>query len=358
MDIVHAPGNVDDLDADLQRHWTTTVSEILHGAVDVGRSVTGREPWFVNAVAEPFGAGAVTADIDWEAYPKRQPGNFTAVDSDRRLQDEYCEWSVARQGNEITRITFTTEAPDYYSFLSQHDPGLLLALYREFVSPDVRLGDLVNAAGAYSPTNRWNVSAGNASGTLMHMAQPNNTFGAAAVLSAMASWPVEDPDGNPVVGNQELITCLEFGVASRHSDPHIGAEINALVRAGNKVTTADPVGLYIHAIQLDAFETPDGSPIEEWHRYERGDENHRMRLVFEPPAGSQHTLSDLRVDGEKLRSGGQIAQTIRVRIRGAAEPTSEPLPGAVVCDRVPAAAPRAFDVAPRTEMLQMSRVPV
>ena len=41
---MHAPGNASDLDADLQKHWTAAVAEILHEAVDVGRSVTGREP--------------------------------------------------------------------------------------------------------------------------------------------------------------------------------------------------------------------------------------------------------------------------------------------------------------------------
>jgi len=340
---MHAPGNAPDLNSDLEKHWTWAVSEILHAAVDIGRRVTGREPWFVNGVTDPLNAGAITADIDWEAYPKRQPGRFAQVDGNRQLQDEYCEWSVARQGDRITRITFSTETPDYYIFLSRHKPELLLALYHKFVSADVRADDLVDADGNYDPTNRWNVSAGNASGTLMHMAQDNNTFGAAASLSAVASWPAVNPDGNPVVGTQELIACLGFGVASRHSDPHIGAEINNLIRSGNKVTVADPVGLYIHAIHLDAFETPDGSSIMEWHRYERGDEGHRMRVVFEAPQGSGHTLSDLLVDGEPLRFGGQVAQTIRVRIRGLAEETSTSPPEPVVCAQ--AAAPPEFDYA-------------
>ena len=167
----------------------------------------------------------------------------------------------------------------------------------------------------------------------MHMAQANNFLEAAATLSAIASWPTVK-NGAPVVSEQELIDCLSFGFASRHSDPHIGAQINEVVRSGHKATLADPVGLYIGRILLDDFETPDRSSISDWFVYDddRGVDGFRTRVTFRAPERSGLTLSALRVDGQPLRTGGQIAEKIRVRIRGWAIATDDPAPEPLSCD--------------------------
>jgi len=79
-----------------------------------------------------------------------------------RGQDEYCEWHVTRDPDtgKIRRVTFTCEAPEYWSTLAagypsnpfyysgthsveaKGDPDKLLALYREFVNPEVQMEDL------------------------------------------------------------------------------------------------------------------------------------------------------------------------------------------------------------------------
>ena len=99
--------------------------------------------------------------------------------------------------------------------------------------------------------------------------------------------------------------------------------MNKIVRKHNVVSLADPIGLYIHHIELTSFETPDGSSILEWVHYARGVEGFRTRVTFEAPAGSGLTLSDLTVDGAPLEFGGQIAERVEVRVNAMAAPTKD-----------------------------------
>ena len=60
------------------------------------------------------------------------------------MQDEYCEWGVERDGDGvITRVTFTTEVPEYFEHLAERDDDRLLATYHELVGPQVKLEELV-----------------------------------------------------------------------------------------------------------------------------------------------------------------------------------------------------------------------
>lgn len=63
------------------------------------------------------------------------------------------------------------------------------------------------------------------------------------------------PAAVPGSPQQELIQCAKYGVATRFSDPFIGASVNQLARGGALVAVADPVALY-----LDSF-TPDGFTV-------------------------------------------------------------------------------------------------
>ena len=160
----------------------------------------------------------------------------------------------------------------------------------------------------------------------MHMGQGNNSLRAAMNLSARATWPVVSPAGVPLTSEQDVIAALRFGDAARHSDPHIGAQINELVRNGNEVGFADPVGLYIHDIDLTDFETPDGSSANALLRYTRGEPDFRIRAVFEAPPGATFTLGDVKVDDKAIRFGSQITEKVKIRIRGAARPANPRAP--------------------------------
>jgi hypothetical protein len=107
------------------------------------------------------------------------------ADSSRKKQDEYCEWSVTRnpETGKITKVTFTSEGPEYWQFLSERDPDLVLRLYREHIGPEVQRSDLF-ANGEYIPMNRWNNTTTDGA---MHLIQQANTLSAEIELAAAST---------------------------------------------------------------------------------------------------------------------------------------------------------------------------
>jgi Dyp-type peroxidase family len=67
---------------------------------------------------------------------------------------------------------------------------------------------------------------------------------------------------------------------------------------------------------VSGWETGDGSTPEEWVSIVPGRPGMIERLVVKPPAGSPKLVSDLRIAGEPVRFGGQIAECITVNLIG------------------------------------------
>ena len=327
MSAYQAPGRLAELNPALLNAWNTVLKGQFAEGVKAAKSEapTGvTRPWFYDGVSDT-GTPSSEPAVTWTAFPRRvtQLGGTLGAqrqvaDSDRARQDEYCEWSVIRNDqNKVVRVVLTTETPDYYRFLATSDPQLLLDLYRRFVSPDVELSDLI-VGGQYDKDNRWNFPAQPANdGFIMHMREGANNLFAAVLLAAQASWPRRQSGGQLITAEQPLIACGSYGVGSRHSDPHIGAQINALVRAGNRVTIADPAGLYIDNVDLSDWERPDGGDPEGLKLVERGEPGFAMRMAFEAPAGANFVLGDVMIGGEPLRFGGQIAELMKIRLQTA-----------------------------------------
>lgn len=107
------------------------------------------------------------------------------------------------------------------------------------------------------------------------------------------------------------------------------------MRAGNEVSLADPAGLYIDSIDTTDWETPDGSQPSEWIRVVRPEIDRKtgveptdfaLRVIVEAPAGSDFTLGDVTIGGNKIAFGGQIADKVSVRLRGIARPAPSQAP--------------------------------
>ena len=327
------PGNSNDLSKELRDKWIAEQSKLFEGGVKAAKqeaSPASKRAWYFNPIKNAPGNVNI-ADIRWTAFPRRLKTRFGSSmaawregDKTRNNHEEYCEWEVVRDPNSkaVTRVTFTTEVPEYYSFLYKNDKKLLLDLYQRHVSPDVKLQDLEGLSGGkkvYNPTNIWNYPENQGKrGVLMHMGYQPNTLSAAIILAAEATWPSKDNAGNIITDEQGLIDCRGYGERERHSDPHIGAQVNSLVRAGNEVSFAGPTGLYIDAIDLTDFEVPNGVKKEDLYRVVRGDKDFMIRVVFEAPKDSGFTLSDVKIGGDKINFGGQIAEKISIRVRGIA----------------------------------------
>lgn len=257
--------------------------------------------------------------LSWAAFPaalRIETGSklqsWKLADRDRSLQDEYCEWTVERNSSrKITRITFTTEVPEYWEHLAATDPDRLVGLYREFVDPRAKLSHLLDRQGNYLRQNRWNNSR---PGCLAHLMQANNTLLAAIDLIARATIP-RIKNGEPVINQQELVRCAGLGNPLRNSDPQIASAINIAAREGNSITLADPPGLHLGRPLTAGMVTPDGADAARFWRIDRGDAEHTLRARFEVPAARRYVVGDIKIDGQPISFGGQVADRVPVWVK-------------------------------------------
>lgn len=313
------PGNLDDFNPAQRSAWSQFIGNYLAARKTAGDVQRNQ---FFSLADQAVGADKAELPIRWTAFPKQvflssasDRTRWRKADSSRDLQDEYCEWSVERDAtNKIKRVTFTCEGPEYWSFLARSSPDKALDLYRQHVSPSVQQQDLFTASGAYIERNRWNSTTKHGA---MHLIQPANTLRAEMELAAAATVRRRH-DQNEVVTEQELIDCSQYGVPTRHSDPHIGAEVNALARKGALITLLDPVGLYLDGLSTAGWSTPDGADPQSFWRVTRGSKELTLRAVYEVTAGHDYLVGDIKINGLPIEFGAQIADHIQVRLTGLA----------------------------------------
>jgi hypothetical protein len=319
---IDPPGGLTDLLPEGQEAWSDRVSRLLDAAIPGDpHTHDGPRTQFYNPIKTDTADDAKVTPIFWFAFPRlllvtttSDRARWTQADADRDNQDEYCEWSVQRNdAGKITRVTFTTETPEYFEELAVADPARLLALYREFVSADVQAADLLTA-GQYNPRNEWNRDTKLGP---MHLIQGNNNLGAAVELAAAATI-VRHINGLDLVAEQELIACSKYGEPRRNSDPHIGAGINSLARADADVTLANPPGLYLLMLSTGGWSTPDGTDPKTFWKWQRGAEGMRLRAIYEVPADKKYVVGDITINGRPIEFGGQIADFVTVTVRGLA----------------------------------------
>lgn len=318
------PGKIDELSEAGKTAWHDTVNGYLSDAqIPPQLPFGGTRNQFFNPGTEDIAGDAVTKSVGWTAFPREvqitsssDEERWRRADNSRGVQVEYCEWSVERNaGDKVTRITFTCEDREYWTTLAESDADLALEIYREHVSPNVTKKDLFNADGTYIQKNIWNNSA--TSGA-MHMIARPNTIDAAVELAAGASVVRARPDGTLLTGARELITCGRYGARDRHSDPTIGEDVNELARAAHFVSLADPVQLAFESISFQGWKTPDNSNAADYWTYTRGEEGHEVRGVLEVPGDKEFVVGDMKINGEEIYYGGQVADFIRIKIVGLA----------------------------------------
>jgi hypothetical protein len=296
------------------------------------------------------------ADVAWpiERYraPSPDPTNPQGTSGILyRPQEEYCEWHVVRDPDthQIRRVTFTSEPPEYWQALFGCVPGdggdyadatfpgdrdLLLRLYRDLVSPDVQWEDLIAQTdlvdangttwvkqGQYNIYNKWNTTHG-----IAHLGAPPNSLVAEIQLGGDATITRVDRQGRILVEPDALIAYAAYGGPNRNSDPTIGSTVNALARLGAYVTLRNPVGLYMDHIDLAGWEAPEGLDPSAFVRMTRGTLGMIERLVVEAPPGRDDVcVGDLKIAGVPVRFGGQIAETITVKLVGLANVLAQPV---------------------------------
>ncbi|HEX8650245.1 MAG TPA: hypothetical protein VF708_05345 [Pyrinomonadaceae bacterium] len=319
------PGFLKELTAKQRTAWSDFISEQEDEAIAGDPSVPNDSPraQFYNPVKTDTANDQAELVITWTAFPKRVKLNsasdkqrFQTADSTRDVQDEYCEWSVTRDPltNKITRVTFTSEAPEYWRFLASVNPKRVLQNYQKFVSPNVQMSDLFDSQGRYISRNIFNNSTSNGA---MHLVQGANTLSAEIELAADSSI-VRVINGQMLTDEQKLIQCGRYGVETRNSDPHIGGQVNSITRQKADVTISNPVGLHINDLVPAGFITPDGSDPKSYWKIVRGTKERALRAVYEVPKSKGFVVGDITINGVPINFGGQIADFITIKIVGLA----------------------------------------
>ena len=311
------PGSLDELSEAGRTAWDERVGRMLAKFADL--------PQFFDPRAGRAEATAPTEHaVAWPASPGRlvQPGASDAerwerADASRDEQDEYCEWAVERSGDEIARVTFTSETPDYYEQLLTSDPQKALGLYAELGGEaPANAGELLDAEGKIEPANGFNRPG---DGGIVHLSQQSNNLFAAVALVAEATV-LRERDGAPVTEKKDLVRCGGLGEPLRNSDPQIAAAVNGLAAQGEEISVADPPGLYIQELVSAGIKAPDGADAAEFWSLTRGDGGHAVRAEFAVPAERGYSVGELTIGGEPIRFGAQLADLVRVRVVALSRP--------------------------------------
>jgi hypothetical protein len=305
------------------------------------RAVTRRAPWKEFPPIEGDLDGSYRA-VEHLGDEDHRPGVF--VDRRDRIlhlpvrdrQDEYLEWSARRnKDGKIVKLTFVAEGYDYFSKLFEHDEGRALELYREFTGlsslkvDDLRAKDgiyrrltdgstrTVAEPGAFNPRNRFNINPG-----IVHLSHRANSLGAEVNLAGVSGIARKNASGETLDGKDpaRLLCCNQGGNPNRNSDPLISAQAYAQVLKQLRYTLANPVGLYIAAVEEAGLLLPDNKPVpREWWREVRGKDlwdskkSRVLRLELEIPPAEKLTISDLSA-GSPVRFPGQVAELLTVHL--------------------------------------------
>lgn len=312
------PGNLKETSKANLKAWSDRLSQLF----DDVAAPAGRH--FYNPTTSDTPANASEAAVTWPAAPGRLLSTRLApekrweiADGDRNQQDEYCEWSVARDGNEVVRVTFTTETPDYYDHLNDVDEARLIALYESATGQNVPLGALRDHNNLFEAANAFNSRT---DGPIVHLMQGSNNLRAAVILAAEATVLRKNKNGKPVTHPQTLIVCGGLGDERRHSDPRIASAINNLVAQQFEITLSDPPGLYLDRFVTTGMVTPDGTDAKTFWTIERGEAGHAVRARFEVPAALGYAVGDIKLGGRKIVAGAQLAERLSIRIEAVARP--------------------------------------
>lgn len=307
------PGRLADLtrDADLQA-WSDTISGAVDGLVRPGGQ-------FFNPVTHPR-ADLTPRRIPWSAVPqtvfdfsRRAPAR-TQVDDPANRQDrrdgqnEYSEWFTLRHPADraVVRVDVATELGEYWGFVASA-LDTRRTEFRDIVRqlyPSATEADLFNAAG-YDPLNPFNTTRG-----ALHLIGEINTLPAALGVIG-GGLALRTGDAGELLDIQDTIP----PPSTFHADPSISVNVNRLAREGRAITVGapggDPFGIYIFDVDTSGWRCPDGSDPRGLLTFSRGTPPQHVRVSAE---GRTFRLADVRIAGEPIRSGSQIAERTTVGI--------------------------------------------
>lgn len=310
-------------DAPAASTFYTAWHTLVNGLIGPGTPGTGGVGEFYNPTTKDVDLVGERALV-WMGFPRRvmveqqrddRREAFRLADEftigDRRRQEEYLEWRADSTAGKITKVTFTCEVPEYWRTLFQHEPNVVVHLYRQLTGDSSIVQADLMSGGAYNKDNVWNTTKG-----IVHLRvdQLANTLDAALGL-ARGSAAI-GTGGAHYRDNYELQQDTSQQPTS--ADPRVTMDSNAVVRRNLSVTARDPIGLYIAGWDDTGWTKPDGKPAGNYWRIVRGVPGAALRVEYEAPASEGFVVGDIRIGGRLIEFGGQIAEHLTVTIVGIA----------------------------------------
>ena len=353
------PGLLNDLSDEGQEEWEQYVLDELTDAKQASGSsqlVLPDDPELLDDIAI----------VDWKGFPVRIR---ECLESSRKTQEfldwthngqpygrifgsheEYLEWRVVKDSmGRIVRIEFTSETPEFWRILAKQHPARTLRILADFAGESAP----ANAMDVYGVLDPLSLTAQERERAFVSMMFPNsadpnirspynngqksiafmtvgpNTLHAAINLAAYAAVPYVKNVGNDklaLTGREAIRFTRQAAQDCRDSDPTIvGAVIEAATRQ-RKISLLNPLGLYIADVESAGILLPDGetSIPNDWFSFQRGSKivsggstlSLSQRLVFEPPASSGLTISELIDEStdKEIEFGAQIASRVTVAL--------------------------------------------
>jgi hypothetical protein len=253
--------------------------------------------------------------VDWLAFPLLANATDAQIDQNRfTLQDEYVEWRAETAQGRLTRLTFTTEFPEYFEAFAAVGTAALLQAVQDAIpgaNPTVAelLGSLTNP-DALPPIarvngfrnrlrmNPWN----NGQKGILCLTQGANTLG--ALFNLVAACGVRRAQGSP----QD--TCGQVGGAcgpGRSSDPNVCAAAQQAARNNLGITLRDPAGVRI--VRLEGLWELNGQEVD------INDPATNQGIWVVSRNGRRGVLAGqngLTLDGSPLVTGAQVSGKLRV----------------------------------------------
>lgn len=259
--------------------------------------------------------GLRISEISWIAFPKLVNQPFNLIDKDRfKYQDEYVEWHTTTKDNKVTRITFTTEFPEYYQSLATIGvDGLIAAIQntiqganptieelfgREFNPKTASPQERSNKFRKNIQSNPWN----NGQKGILCLTQNTNTAEALFGLMGFCAELKSNLPPSEVCGNVGG-AC----VPGRNSDPAVCQAAQNLVRNAHCLSLQDPFGIKILKLEgiwkIGGKEIDINNPKENlgvWSISRNG-----RRAVLDVSKG-------VTIENTTITSGAQVATKLRV----------------------------------------------
>ena len=277
------------------------------------------------------GVTADAAEVPWISFPRTANAPDTDIDENRfsggpgdaGFQDEYVEWRVERDaGGNVTKITFTTEFPEYYEALAGVSEEALLAGIEDVVSAAAPTSEELFGPGfnpdaatktarqrqciRHLPNKPWQ----NGQKGLLCLQQRFNTLG--ALFNLVGECAILLP-GSPTnaCSNASSGACGP----DRNSDPKVCTAAQELRRVDRVVALEDPVGIRI--IELGGIWKLDGQQID---INDAAQNQGVWKITRNARRASLNVTPILTLGDDPIITGTQVSRVLRVGARVVSAP--------------------------------------